>query len=158
VQPPLIHSSLDPPESTSQRVSQSVQLFFHSSLQRVPILYNGLHLPPLKIVSMYWGDLDPHLMHSSWSHLIHSPWSHLSPHPKRHLNWFSSLCRAHDRFRLTDHATPSVTIVCIYIVVLQFGLIMIAVFLHVLCSCARNACLLVFYVVFDCLSCHPIFP
>jgi len=33
--PHLIHASLDPPESTSQTTSRSVQLFLHSSRQRV---------------------------------------------------------------------------------------------------------------------------
>jgi len=41
VQPRLIHASLDPPESTYQTASRSVQPFLHSSRQKVPILYNG---------------------------------------------------------------------------------------------------------------------
>jgi len=42
----LIHASLDPPESTSQTESQSVQPFLHSSWQAVPILHNGPPLSP----------------------------------------------------------------------------------------------------------------
>jgi len=48
------------------------------------------------------------------------PWANPSPHPKRHLDWFSHFCRAHDYDRQinqeTDHASLSVTIGHIYIV------------------------------------------
>jgi len=42
----LTHASLGPPESKSQTTSRSVQPFLHSSLQSVPMLYNGPPLPP----------------------------------------------------------------------------------------------------------------
>jgi len=41
VHPHLIHESLDPPESTNQIASPSVQPFLHSSRQTVPILCHG---------------------------------------------------------------------------------------------------------------------
>ena len=54
-------------------------------------------------------------------------WAHLSPQPKRHLNHLSRFCRVHVRDRdrqinrRRDHATLSVTISRIYIM-LQRGL------------------------------------
>ena len=72
----------------------------------VPILYNGLTLPPSKL-PLPMGHLDSH------------PWANQSPQPKQHLNRFSHFCRAHycDRQtgRQTDHATRSVTIGHIYV-------------------------------------------
>jgi len=54
------------------------------------------------------------------------PWAHPRPQPKRHLVRFSRFCRAHhchrQTDRQTDHATPSLTIGRIY-VVLRCGLI-----------------------------------
>jgi len=47
--PNLIRGSLIPRDSAPQTASRSVQPFLHSSRQRVPILYNGLPVPPLKI-------------------------------------------------------------------------------------------------------------
>jgi len=44
--PHLIHGSLGPSESTTQTASRSLQPFFHSSPQSVPILYNEPPLPP----------------------------------------------------------------------------------------------------------------
>ena len=55
------------------------------------------------------------------------PWAHHSPHPKWHrpIHRFGRFCRAHDRDRhtdrQTDHASPSVTIGCIY-TILRCGL------------------------------------
>jgi len=45
----LIRASLDPPKSTTQTASRSVQPFLHSSRQTVLIFYNGLLLPPSKL-------------------------------------------------------------------------------------------------------------
>jgi len=47
--PHVIHSSLGPPESSTQAASQSLQQFLHKRPQSVPILYNGTPLPPVKI-------------------------------------------------------------------------------------------------------------
>ena len=82
----LTHASLDPPESTSQMTSRSVQPFLHSWWQRASILHNG-----------------PQNCHFACGYLtlFHT----------RHLDWFSGFCRAHDSDRQTDrHATLSVTI------------------------------------------------
>jgi len=38
------------------------------------------------------------------------PWTHPSAQPKRYLDGFSGFGRAHDRDRLTDHATLSVSL------------------------------------------------
>jgi len=71
-----LHASLDPPESTSQTSSGSVQPFLRSSRHGVPIhvLYNGPSITQT----------------ACWS-----------------IQWF---LRAHNRDRLTGHASPSVTI------------------------------------------------
>jgi len=47
-----------PPESTTQTVNRSVQLFSHNSRQRVPILYNGTPFPPQNC-SFSWGIWTP---------------------------------------------------------------------------------------------------
>jgi len=52
----------------------------------------------------------------SWPHLINGSVDPVKSDPKRHLDWFSRLCRAHERDQQTDiktdtltyHATPSV--------------------------------------------------
>jgi len=49
--PHLIHASMD----LTQMASQSVQLFLHSSRQRIPILYSGLPLFTLKIAPLHGG-------------------------------------------------------------------------------------------------------
>jgi len=67
---------------------------------------NGPPLSPSKL-PLCMGDTDPHL--------IMVPLAHLSLELKGHLSWFSVFCRAHDRDRLTDHATQSVTIGRIYV-------------------------------------------
>jgi len=58
---------------------------------------------------MYWArDL------SSGPHLISSSLGPTRVHiPNRHLDRFSRFCSAHDRYRPTDHATPSAAIGCI---------------------------------------------
>ena len=71
---------------------------------RVAMLYNGPPILP-SILPLPMGYLDTHLIHGS-----------LSPQPKQHLNQFSHFCRVHGNYdRLTDHATGSVTIGCIYV-------------------------------------------
>jgi len=96
--------------SIPQTASESVYLFLHSSLQKVPVLYNGPLLSH-RNCPFACGDLDPHLTHGS----LDQP----SPQPKRHLDRFSRFCTAHDRDRQTDrrrdHATPSVTVCRIYV-------------------------------------------
>ena len=71
---------LGPTRVRPQTASRLVQPFFHSSPQSVPILYNGSHLPPLKIPPSHKGVN---------SHLNMVPWAHQSPQPKRHLDRFS---------------------------------------------------------------------
>jgi len=53
-----------PPKSITQMAIRSVQPFFHSARQNVPILYNGRPFPKNCPVPM--GDLGPHLMHGSF--------------------------------------------------------------------------------------------
>jgi len=68
---------------------------------------------PLKTAPSY-RESGPHLIH-------HYPGpsdstSKMASHPKQHLNWFSPVfCRSHHCDRLTNHASPSVTIGCIYV-------------------------------------------
>ena len=62
----LVHGSLDPPKSTSQTISQSVQPFLHSSRHTMPIRYNG-PLLPLKNCPFAWRS-GPCLMHGSLAH------------------------------------------------------------------------------------------
>ena len=83
--PYLIRASLGLPKFTTQMASRSVQLFLHSSRQKVPILYNGRPFPPKRPRPL--GDLDLHLIHGSVAHP--------SPRPKWHLDRFSHFCRAH---------------------------------------------------------------
>ena len=110
----LTDGSLGPFKPKTQTASRLVQPFLHNSLQCVPILFNGPHLPsPLKTAPFH-GDVDPHL--------IYGPWAHPSPQPTRHLDRFSHFYRAHYCIRqtnrqtdTTDHATGSVTIGHIYV-------------------------------------------
>ena len=108
----LTHASLGPPESIPQTGARSIQPFLYSSRQTVAILYNG---PPFfhSKLPIRVGYLD--------SYLIYVPWAQTSPQPIRQLDRFGRFCRADDRDRQTGHATPSVTIGRIY-VVLQCGL------------------------------------
>jgi len=107
---PPFNKFLNPPQSTSVTSSRSVQPFLHSSLQRVPILYNGPPIPPSKLL-LCMGDLDFHLIHG-----FVGPPKSTSKTTSWLVQWF---CRAHhcDRHtdRLTDHATLCVTIGHIYI-------------------------------------------
>ena len=91
-------------EPTSQTASQLVHPCLHRSLQSVPILYNGRHLLPSKLL-LPMGNLNPHVIHGSLGQLESST--------KRHLHQFSHFCQAHYRDRLTD-ATRSITTGCIY--------------------------------------------
>ena len=69
------------------------------------ILHKCRNVPPLSSSKL------SHPIGRSGPHLIYMvPWVHPSPQPKRHVDRFSRFCRAHDRDRQTDHATPSVTI------------------------------------------------
>jgi len=64
VHPHLVHGSVNPLDSSSQMAARSVQPFFHSTQQRVPIPYNGLPpFPPSKL-PLAWRS-GPHLMHGS---------------------------------------------------------------------------------------------
>ena len=60
----VMHGSLDPSDSASQIVSQSVQLFLHSSWNRVPVLNNGPPLFCLKIAPSCGGS-EPHVIRGS---------------------------------------------------------------------------------------------
>jgi len=53
--------SLDLSNVTSEAVSRLLQKFLHSSSRSVPILYNGLPLPPLKIAHSHVG-CRPHVI------------------------------------------------------------------------------------------------
>jgi len=106
VNPHLILDSLGPSEPITQTASRSVPPFLHSSLQSVPILYNGLPLFPSKL-PLPMGALDPHLIRGSFS----NP----SPQAKCHLDRLNHFCRAYYCDRPTDHATQSVTIDHIYV-------------------------------------------
>ena len=75
--PHTIYASLDPPESTHQTASRSVQPFLHRSRQR-PYRPTWAAPFPLKIRMV---DLDLHLMYCSVAHP--------NPQAKRHLDWFS---------------------------------------------------------------------
>jgi len=78
----------------------------HSLQQVVSILYNGLPLYPSKLP----------LSMGIWTRLTRGSFGPPKFTPKRHLDWLCHFCRAHDRDRPTDHATLSVTIGYIYIV------------------------------------------
>jgi len=67
------------------RPSQQLLLFLYSWRQRVAILYNGLPLFPVKIVST---------PSNTWFPWV---WAYLSPQPKRHLDRFSRFCTTHRR-------------------------------------------------------------
>jgi len=95
--PHLMHASLGQSESTTQMTYRLIEPFLH----RVPILYNGLPLPPLKIAPSN-GRSGPHLIHGS-----------LGPHKcisQQHLDQFSHFCRAHNHDRLTDRQTDHIIV------------------------------------------------
>ena len=84
----LTHASLDPPKSTLQTTSRSVQLILHSSRHRVAIHYNRPLIPSPQNCPLAWGIWTP------VQHMV--PWAHLSPQPEWHLNQFSGFCRNHN--------------------------------------------------------------
>ena len=94
----LIHASLGLPESKYQTTPRLVQLFLHSSWQRVDILYNGP--PPFNLKL-------PLPMEISWAHP--------SPQQKKHLDWLSHFCRVNYCHRPTDLTTRLVTIGRFYV-------------------------------------------
>ena len=107
----LIHASLDPPKSTYQTASWSVQTFVHSSWQWVHTLHNVQPLFPSKF-PLRTGDLRLGFLRPTRVHIPNS------------ISISSAIfCRTHDcnrptdrqTDRQTDHATPSVTIGHMYI-------------------------------------------
>ena len=79
--PHVIHGSFGPPKSSAKTASWSLQPFFHSSPQSVPILYNGPQLPPSTP--------------SKWP-LSMIPWAHPNPQLKQHAI-FAGLTNVTDR-------------------------------------------------------------
>jgi len=70
VHPHLTHASLGPPESISQMAFLSVQPFLHSLQQKVPILYNGLHISPSKLpMCMGISPFNTWFLGSTWVHI-----------------------------------------------------------------------------------------
>jgi len=67
VHPHLMHSSLDPHQSTSQMASRSVQPFLHRLPQSVAILYSGPHLSLSKL-PLYIGIWTPIWDMVPWVH------------------------------------------------------------------------------------------
>ena len=59
-------ASFGPPESTTQTAYRSVQLFLHSSRQKVSILYNGRPFP--RKLPLLMGDLDLIWFVIPWTH------------------------------------------------------------------------------------------
>jgi len=94
---PIWHCFLEPPKSAYQTASRLVNLFLHSSRQKVAILYNRQPLPLKLAISR--GGSRPHLA-------CMVPWAHASPQPKGHLYPFSSFCRfTIETDRSTDRPT-----------------------------------------------------
>ena len=60
---PITHGSFGPPESSSKITCRSVQPFFCSSPETLPILYNGAGHPPK--LPFPWEDPSPHIIHGS---------------------------------------------------------------------------------------------
>jgi len=100
----MLSASLGPSASIPQTASCSVQPFLHSSQQKVPILYNWLPIS-LKHCPFPW-DLDPHLAHGSFG-----PPKSTTQTASRVVQPFLQSSQS----RQTDHATPSVTVGCIYV-------------------------------------------
>jgi len=97
---------LGPIRAYNQMASRSVQPFLHRWPQSVPILYNGTPLSLLKIAPSHWG--------------IQTPSNTWFPGPTQVLNTNgisigSAGSLVWQTGRLTDHATQSVTIWCIYV-------------------------------------------
>ena len=103
VHPYLIHASLDPLESITQTASQSVQPFLESWRHRVPILYNGPLIFPVKIVPLQ-GDLDPNLIYGSLS-----PPESTTQMESGSIQPFLQGVRSWQTDWQTDHAIPYVT-------------------------------------------------
>jgi len=99
-----------PPEPIPQMASQSVQRLLNSSRQGVPILYNGLPLPPSKL-PICMEDLNPHLIHGS----LIQPES-TTQTASRSVQPFLQGSWSWQTDRQTDDATSSATIGRIYIV------------------------------------------
>jgi len=70
--PHLIHDFLDPSEPTDEMASRLVRPFLHSSLQNVPILYNGPPFP-LKIAPFYGGSGFPSNIWFLWLTRVLNP-------------------------------------------------------------------------------------
>ena len=102
----LTHASLDHKSPNPKQHLDQFSRFCtaHGRVSRYFIM--GRPFPPQNC-PFAWGDLVPHLTDGS-----------LGP-PKStsqtYLDQFSGFCRAHNRDRLTDHTTSSVTIDCIYV-------------------------------------------
>jgi len=105
--PHLIHFSL-----TSQIASPSVKPFLHSSREKVPILYNGPPLFPFKIAHLQWGSGHPS---NTW---FSGPPNSTTQTVSRSVQPFLQAWQTDGQ---TVHATPSITIGRIY-VVLRCGL------------------------------------
>ena len=106
-----IHDCLGPSEPITWTASRSVQPFLHSSLQGVPILYNGPRFL-LKIAASHGGSGYPS---STW---FFGPTWVLNPNVISISSViFAGLTTVTDRLtdRHTDHTTRSVTLGCIYI-------------------------------------------
>ena len=90
----LMHASLDPLESIFQTASPSVELFLHSTRHRVPMLYNGPPLFPLKIAHL----------HARSGPLSNTCFLGLTrvQYPNGILISSENFCRAHDNDRQTD--------------------------------------------------------
>jgi len=93
VGPQLMHG---PSESITQMASRSVQPFFHSSRQKVLILYNGPPFP--QNCPFPWG------IWTTVQYMI--PWAHPSPQPKRHLDRFSRFCTVHHSVPILYNGLP----------------------------------------------------
>jgi len=63
--PHITHGSSGSPKSSTETAPPSVQPFLHSSPHCVPILYNGLSLPPPHKIAASHGRSRPHLIHGS---------------------------------------------------------------------------------------------
>ena len=135
VHPHLWHGSLGTPESKLQTVSQSVQPFFAQLAAESPspyILQWAAPSPSPSKLPLRMGGYGPHLLYGV-------AWVHLNPHPNRLLDRFRrfagltilSVCHDRSTDRPIDHASQSVAIGRIY-VVLRCGLIKIT-FVHFLC-------------------------
>ena len=109
----LIYDFLGSSEPTTQMASRSVQPFLHRWPQSVPIIYNGMFLPALKIAPFHGGS-GPRLIHGSlrWiTRVLNSNGISIGSAV------FARLTSVTDRptDRTTDHATRSVTIGHIYV-------------------------------------------